>query len=51
MVVGDRSSVGESAGLRDSIVLPGTQVQPGSIMIGAIAGHGEIVQGLRPLDG
>jgi hypothetical protein len=34
--------------LRESIVFPGTDVAPGSIMIGAIAGHAGILQSLRP---
>lgn len=49
IVLGDRAKVGEGAKLRSSILLPGTQVMPGAIMIDAIAGHDEIVQSLtRP---
>ncbi|MGI8584976.1 MAG: sugar phosphate nucleotidyltransferase [Thermoleophilaceae bacterium] len=49
LVIGDRARVGEGAALRESIVLPGTRVDAGAILIGAIAGHGDIVAGLRPL--
>jgi len=49
LVIGDRVRVGEGAALRESIVLPGTRVDAGAILIGAIAGHGDIVAGLRPL--
>ena len=51
VVVGDRSRVRDNASLRDAIVLPGTDVRAGAILIGAIAGHAGIVEGLRPLDG
>jgi len=47
LVLGDGARVGESAQLRDSIVLPGTTVAPGSILIGAIAGHAGILESLR----
>jgi mannose-1-phosphate guanylyltransferase len=46
-VLGDGARVGERARLRDSIVLPGTQIAPETILIGAIAGHSDIVQSLR----
>jgi len=49
LVIGDGARVGEGAALRESIVLPGTRVDAGAILIGAIAGHGDIVAGLRPL--
>jgi mannose-1-phosphate guanylyltransferase/mannose-1-phosphate guanylyltransferase/phosphomannomutase len=48
LVLGDGTSVGDGAQLRESIVFPGTDVAPGSIMIGAIAGHAGILQSLRP---
>jgi mannose-1-phosphate guanylyltransferase/mannose-1-phosphate guanylyltransferase/phosphomannomutase len=51
VVVGDRCSVGDGAALRDAILLPGTVVPPGEIVIGAIVGRGGIVDSLRPLDG
>ncbi len=48
LVLGDGARVGEGAQLRDSIVLPGTIVAPGAILIGAIAGHAGILESLRP---
>jgi mannose-1-phosphate guanylyltransferase len=50
IAVGDRSRVGAGAGLRDTIVFPGTEVAPGTIAIGAILGRHGIVEALRPLD-
>jgi mannose-1-phosphate guanylyltransferase len=47
VVLGDGASVGERAQLRESIVFPGTQIAAESILIGAIAGHGGILQSLR----
>jgi len=49
VVVGDGSRIGDGAALRGSIVFPGTEVPAGGILIGAIAGHAGIVDGLRPL--
>jgi mannose-1-phosphate guanylyltransferase len=46
LVLGDGTQVGEQAQLRESIVLPGTAIAPGSIMIGAIAGHSGILESL-----
>jgi mannose-1-phosphate guanylyltransferase len=46
IVLGDGAKVGAQAKLRSSILLPGTQVLPGAIMIDAIAGHGEILRSL-----
>jgi mannose-1-phosphate guanylyltransferase len=48
VVLGDGASVGAAAQLRSSIVFPGTKVAAGAIMIGAIAGHAQIVQSLKP---
>ncbi|HUB75153.1 MAG TPA: NDP-sugar synthase [Solirubrobacteraceae bacterium] len=48
VVIGDGASIGEGAQLRDCIVFPGTEVAPRSILIGAIAGHGGILESLRP---
>jgi mannose-1-phosphate guanylyltransferase len=48
VVLGDGARVGDRAQLRDSIVFPGTEVAANSILIGAIAGHGGILQSLRP---
>ncbi len=47
LVLGDGATVGDGAQLRGSIVFPGTAVAPDSILIGAIAGHGGILQSLR----
>jgi mannose-1-phosphate guanylyltransferase len=47
IVLGDGAQIGDGAQLRESIVFPGTQVAPESILIGAIAGHGGILQSLR----
>ena len=48
VVLGDGARVGARAQLRESIVFPGTEVAADSILIGAIAGHGGILQSLRP---
>jgi mannose-1-phosphate guanylyltransferase len=47
LVLGDGANIGDGAQLRDSIVFPGTDVAPGAILIGAIAGHAGILQSLR----
>jgi mannose-1-phosphate guanylyltransferase len=46
-VIGDNSTIGNGAALRDSIVFPGTNVGDEQIVIGAISGHAGIVQSLR----
>lgn len=48
LVLGDGARVGEGAQLRDCIVLPGTAIEPGAILIGAIAGHTGILESMRP---
>jgi mannose-1-phosphate guanylyltransferase len=48
LVVGDGARVGAGAQLRESILFPGTEVAPGAILIGAIAGHAGILQSMRP---
>jgi mannose-1-phosphate guanylyltransferase len=48
LVIGDNSRVGAGAALRESIVLPGTELEPRSIVIEAILGHSGILDGLRP---
>jgi mannose-1-phosphate guanylyltransferase len=50
IVIGDGASIGEGAQLRESIVFPGSDVAAESILIGAIAGHGGILESLRPRD-
>ncbi len=47
MVLGDGAVLGDRAQLRESIVFPGTEIARESILIGAIAGHGGILQSLR----
>jgi mannose-1-phosphate guanylyltransferase len=47
IVLGDGARVGDGAQLRESILFPGTEVAAASILIGAIAGHGGILQSLR----
>ncbi len=47
VVLGDGARIGDGAQLRESIVFPGTEVAAHSILIGAIAGHGGILQSLR----
>ncbi len=48
LVLGDGTRIGDGAQLRESILFPGTDVAPGAIMIGAIAGHAGILQSMRP---
>ncbi len=48
LVLGDGAQVGDGARLRESILFPGTEVAPGAILIGAIAGHAGILESLRP---
>jgi mannose-1-phosphate guanylyltransferase len=47
IVLGDGARVGDGAQLRESIVFPGTEIAAKSIVIGAIAGHGGILQSMR----
>ena len=47
VVIGDGSRIGAGAALRETIVFPGTTVEPGAIVIGAILGHAGIVDSLR----
>jgi mannose-1-phosphate guanylyltransferase len=47
VVLGDGASVGDRAQLRESILFPGTEVAREAILIGAIAGHGGILESLR----
>jgi mannose-1-phosphate guanylyltransferase len=47
IVLGDGARVGDGAQLRESIVFPGTVLASESILIGAIAGHGGILQSMR----
>jgi mannose-1-phosphate guanylyltransferase/mannose-1-phosphate guanylyltransferase/phosphomannomutase len=47
LVLGDGACVGDRASVRESILLPGTDVAAESILIGAIAGHSGILRSLR----
>jgi mannose-1-phosphate guanylyltransferase len=47
IVLGDGARVGDGVQLRESILFPGTEIASESILIGAIAGHGGILQSLR----
>jgi mannose-1-phosphate guanylyltransferase len=47
LVIGDGASIGAGAQLRGSILFPGTDIAPDAILIGAIAGHGGILESLR----
>jgi mannose-1-phosphate guanylyltransferase len=49
VVVGDGCSIGNGAALRDTIVFPGTRVEAGEILIGAIHGGTGIIERMRPL--
>jgi mannose-1-phosphate guanylyltransferase len=51
LVLGDGAQVGDRAQLRGSIVFPGTEIASESILIGAISGHGGILQSLRRREG
>jgi mannose-1-phosphate guanylyltransferase len=50
VAVGDGCHIGDGASLREAILLPGTEVPPGNVVIGAIIGHGAVVERLRPLE-
>jgi mannose-1-phosphate guanylyltransferase len=47
LVLGDGARIGDHAQLRGSIVFPGTEIAPESILIGAISGHSGILASLR----
>jgi len=47
VVLGGGASIGDRAQLRECIVFPGTDVADDSILIGAIAGHGGILESMR----
>ena len=48
LAIGDGATIGANAALKDSVVLPGTEIAPDALLIGAIAGHRGIVDRLRP---
>jgi mannose-1-phosphate guanylyltransferase/mannose-1-phosphate guanylyltransferase/phosphomannomutase len=47
LIIGDGSRIGDASALRDSIIFPGTELEAGTILIDAIAGHVGIAQSLR----
>ena len=46
VVLGDRCRVGEGAAVRDSVLWPGTEVEPHGVLIGAVAGSGPLADEL-----
>ena len=47
LAIGDGAVIGAGASLKDSVVLPGSEVAADAILIGAIAGHRGIVDRLK----
>ncbi len=50
VAIGDGCKVGDGAALRETIVFPGTNVEAGEILIGAIHGGTGITERMRPLE-
>jgi mannose-1-phosphate guanylyltransferase len=50
VAIGDGCAVGDGTALRESILFPGTSVEEGEILIGAILGGAGITKRLRPLE-
>lgn len=48
VVIGDGAAIGDGAKLRDAIVLPGTTVEPETIVIGATLGRAGIIPAMTP---
>jgi mannose-1-phosphate guanylyltransferase len=48
VVIGDGAVIGDGVSLRETIVLPGTEVPDETILIGGIVGHAGILASLRP---
>jgi mannose-1-phosphate guanylyltransferase/mannose-1-phosphate guanylyltransferase/phosphomannomutase len=46
VVIGERSTIGEGSALRDTIVWPGTHVDAGTVLIGAVAGERPLAEKL-----
>jgi mannose-1-phosphate guanylyltransferase/mannose-1-phosphate guanylyltransferase/phosphomannomutase len=46
VVIGERCTIGENSALRDTIVWPGTDVDPGTVLIGAVAGERPLAEKL-----
>ena len=45
-VIGDGARIGENAALRDTIVWPHSDVDPGTVLIGAVAGERPLAEKL-----
>ena len=43
LVIGPGSRVGARARIKESVLLPGTEVPEGGLLAGAIAGNGEVL--------
>jgi mannose-1-phosphate guanylyltransferase len=48
VVLGDRCRVGEGSAIRESIVWPGTELPPGTVLIDAVTGTRPLVEKLQP---
>jgi mannose-1-phosphate guanylyltransferase len=46
VVIGEGSSIGENSALRDTIVWPRTELEPGTVLIGAVAGERPLAEKL-----
>jgi mannose-1-phosphate guanylyltransferase len=46
VVIGAGSTIGENSALRDTIVWPRTEVDPGTVLIGAVAGERPLAEKL-----
>jgi mannose-1-phosphate guanylyltransferase/mannose-1-phosphate guanylyltransferase/phosphomannomutase len=46
VVIGEGSRIGENSALRDTIVWPRTEVEPGTVLIGAVAGERPLAEKL-----
>jgi mannose-1-phosphate guanylyltransferase len=46
VVIGEGSTIGENSALRDTIVWPRTEVDPGTVLIGAVAGERPLAEKL-----
>jgi mannose-1-phosphate guanylyltransferase/mannose-1-phosphate guanylyltransferase/phosphomannomutase len=46
VVIGERSTIGENSALRDTIVWPHTDLDPGTVLIGAVAGERPLAEKL-----
>jgi mannose-1-phosphate guanylyltransferase/mannose-1-phosphate guanylyltransferase/phosphomannomutase len=46
VVIGEQSTIGENSALRDTIVWPHTELDPGTVLIGAVAGERPLAEKL-----